>query len=375
MRHHGRPWKCSVPDCEFAEGGFLSRKMRDKHLDHFHQNSATAGGTTIRDMDADEIQPFIFDVVQAENVEAFRALLPQFEGLPLSVKEELCKLAVSIGSVSLLDIMSFEKIAFFSHDLVKYAIQQRNVEVLHFLLSTRKDGRNLNHISEVLPEVLRSDSNAIYEEWEKHVDYEELKQGGPPPASRYITKNIIKATAVQSHREDTLLGVWKKLDLARSCRGLYIGDALVHITVTTCSVKLAKFVLGCGARVDHRRSNKYLTPLQNAVRQSSAEAARLTRYLLLAGANPEESSKAKLNIRDERGAKNISKWLNMSWDELIVDVREERQKQHLEARERSPDIQQVAGEIPELPPDIYPDGVWDNPELSPDTQQVVRDTS
>ena len=38
------------------------------------------------------------------------------------------------------------------------------------------------------------------------------------------------------------------------------------------------------------------------------------------------AGKAKLKIRDEKGAKGIAKWLGMSWDELVAKAKDEAEK-------------------------------------------------
>ena len=97
---------------------------------------------------------------------------------------------------------------------------------------------------------------------------------------------------------------------------------------STCSITLAKALIEYGATVDDRRSSLYLTPLHCAARQTSAAAADLMKMLLFAGADPEaKAGRAKLRISEEKGAKGISKWLGMSWDELVARAKEEREKE------------------------------------------------
>lgn len=187
-----------------------------------------------------------------------------------------------------------------------------------------------------LPTVLKSDSESFYEEWERHVDFRPQRTGmyktEAHPVSKYIGSDILRATARQLNREDLVLRLWKKLDILRSCGDKYVGDALVNVASTTQSIKLAKYLLDCGAAVDYRRSKSHRTPLHQAAKASSTIAAEFMRFLLLNGADPEANSleivdrrslkKEGKRIRDEIGPKNISKWLNMSWDELIMDCKD-----------------------------------------------------
>jgi len=125
--------------------------------------------------------------------------------------------------------------------------------------------------------------------------------------------------------------LWKKIGHTELLWKTYVGDTLVNVASTTCSIHLAAYLLDCGANINHRRGLTYFTPLHHAVKHNSADAAEFCRFLLLRGANPHAECKAFRNrastrIQDEIGAKNISKWLNMTWDELVISTREEAQK-------------------------------------------------
>ncbi|KAL9621920.1 MAG: hypothetical protein Q9160_003741 [Pyrenula sp. 1 TL-2023] len=230
--------------------------------------------------DDDEIEPLLIDLISADKVESVRGLLLQFKKLGPARDTKLDPNAVS-----------------------------------------------------ALAEVLRSDSDDLFEDWLNNVDLETKSTTDQMPlGAHFIRSPIIQATEGQLHREDYLLQVWKKLDLLNSCGSIYVGDALFNVASTTCSIKLAEYLLDHGAEVDHRRSKRYMTPLQHAARKTTCKAANLMKLLLLKGADPEMISEniyvaKKTRIRDEKGAKEISKWLGMSWDELLADVKAERQKE------------------------------------------------
>ena len=355
MKHHDRPWKCSFPGCEFEKGGFLSRKMRDDHLGRFHQKTKIANNTALENLDTDDVQPLLFDLVRANNTEQLKILLPRIPELNLSVQDKLRELAVSVGSSQTVGIIldhTYDRFIRLSH-LASNCAKAGNIEAFETLLlglNSTKSGRYIfNRAEEFLPAVLQSDSDEFYEKWVKHINFEENRRNPlkiPPPSSCFLSSDVIRTTALQPQREKFLLSVWKKADLIASCGVRYIGDGLVGVASTTCSLRLAKFLLDCGAAVDHRRSPTYRTPLHHAATQKSAEAAQLMRLLLQRGADPEvtaggeppkgtryaRSSRASITlrdvtkIRDEKGVKEISKWLGMSWDELLIYVQEQKQK-------------------------------------------------
>ena len=313
--------------------------MRDEHLDRFHQQQEEAlRACTLGKPDADEIQPLLFDLVKADKVDVVKTLLSEFNGLSDSTKLELQKSAVRSGSPTMVDlIVPFHK-NLFERELLECSIQGRNMENFKYLLSRSKNctagwdihfrGRSYSMIA---PAILKSDSEEMLEEWEKYVDIEfkasETSNKRNPAGARYIRVEVIRATAGHPNREQLLLLLWKKMDLYKSCGSIYPGDALVNVVSTTCSVRLAEFLIKGGAEVDHRRSTKYRTPLHYAARQTTVEAAEMMKFLLFCGADPEaKTPRTNLRIQDEKGAKGISKWLGMSWEELVTKAKEERQK-------------------------------------------------
>lgn len=308
--------------------------MRDEHLDRFHQEEEALRACTLEKPDADEIQPLLFDLVKADKVDVVKALLSEFNDLSDSTKLELRKLAVRSGSPTMVGlIVSFRK-DIFERELLICSIQSRNIENFKYILSRSKTcatpWAGLRLYSWTVSAVLMSDSEEMFEEWAKYVDIK-FKASKTSQKSltgtSYIQVGVIRATAGHPNREQLLLLLWRMIDLYKSCGDIYLGDALVNVASTTCSIKLAEFLIKGGVKVDHRRSPLYLTPLHHAARQTTVGAAEMMKFLLFSGADPEaKASRANLRIQDEKGAKGISKWLGMSWEELVTKAKEERQK-------------------------------------------------
>ncbi|KAL9119321.1 MAG: hypothetical protein Q9187_004124, partial [Circinaria calcarea] len=338
MKHHDRPWNCHFEDCEYTEGGFLSRKMRDDHYrDHITTNPQ--GTAYSENVEADEIQPLLFDLIKADKVDAVRNLMDQFKALPAEIQEALQECAASVGSAAMIDLIQpFDKS--FPIDLLKISIRAANVDLFKHLLSRSKkcefvdnNGGKYDHDPKywtVFKEVLESDSEEIFEEWVKYANVEtkESEQRGSLPfRAQYIKPSIFRATAGHPSRENLLITTWEELGVSELLGRPTLGRALADVVSTTYSVKLAKYLIDHKAKVDFRRSDLYLTPLHYAARQNSAAAAEMMRYLLLQGANPElKGGRARLRICEEKGAKGIAKWLGMSWDELVAKTKEEREK-------------------------------------------------
>lgn len=311
--------------------------MRDDHFDLFHQEEVAMDASAMGTPDKDELQPLLFDLVQADNVDAVKALREHATSLPTQVRRELLKLAAGSSSPPMLEFLELiikpeDRWQVGWEDLALISIQGRNLEnFTHLLLKSKADSREFgtrrySHRSYAAlgPEVLDSESEEILREWEKYVDLEFDSAESKRPAARmsYAAAPIIRATQGRADRELILLSLWKAKKLFEDCNDVNKGDALVNIASTTCSIKLAEFVTGCGAKVDFRRSDKYLTPLHHAARQTTAEAAKFMEFLLVRGADPEASAvRSNVRIRDEKGAKGISKWLDKSWDEVVAKAK------------------------------------------------------
>ena len=340
MKHHGRPWKCSIEDCAYAEGGFLSRKMRDDHYkDHIETGPQEISHA--ENPEPDEIQPLLFDLVKADEVEVVRSLLRQFKALPGQIKKAIRECAASFASAAMIDLLVPFNQDRFSTDTINSSIRAGNVDLFKHLLSRSKSYNNhwILCYSRLIEEVLKSDSEEIFETWVSYMDHDRKAKGAGPYGVELTSQSAIMATAGHPGRENLLITAWEKADILKSLGRVYLGRAVINIASSTCSVKLAKYFVDYGAEVDFRRSHLYLTPLHHAARHHSAAAAEMMKYLLLQGADPElTAGRADLKIRDEKGAKGIAQWLGMSWDELIARTKEEREKTASEEHERSPSI-------------------------------------
>ena len=75
----------------------------------------------------------------------------------------------------------------------------------------------------------------------------------------------------------------------------------------------------CNAHKWRRRARgdfNYASPLFFAAQRNTRSASELMKFLLESGADPFRIVNGKLP-ENERGAKNLSKWLGMTWDELV----------------------------------------------------------
>jgi hypothetical protein len=292
-----------------------------------------------QDPDEDEIQPLLFDLVRTDKVQLIKTLIPRVEKCKWEVQNALYTLAVSSGSTAMIDLLV--PIKYWDKQLLMAAIHSKNIEnYRHILHSRRSEFTNVNYPG-VLLEILKSKSeefllgweiciDADYEDWRQKKE-KKLRNPNVPYGERFIRKNLLKTARGDPGNEAFILTLWKKIDLAKELKPIYLGAALGNVAAACCSVKLAKYLTDAGAGINHRRSSQYLTPLHHAATQNNSEAAELMRFLLVLGADPAAyatsggKNRKIRQIRDEAGAKGISKWLGMSWDDLVEKTKLENQ--------------------------------------------------
>lgn len=308
--------------------------MRD---DHYRDHIVT-GPQEIphaENLEPDEIQPLLFDLVRAGKAEVIRNLLYQFTALPGEIRAAIRECAASFGSAAIVDLIDPFNPARFPHSTLVSSIRAGNIDLFNHVLSRSKNTGSLTHKAfnplhgsqEIVLEVLTSDSEETFEILVSFIEYGINKGHLSDNWHQIVIKpTVIRATAKHPERENLLITLWEKAGVPKSSDGA-LNTAVENVALSTCSVKLAEYLVGQGAKVNFGNHTKCLTVLQHAARHDSAAAAEMMKYLLLQGADPElQPKRARLRIRDEKGAKGIAKWLGMSWDELVAKTKEEREK-------------------------------------------------
>ena len=315
--------------------------MRDEHLDSYHQEAQSHAKLLPNNLDADDVQPLLFDLVGLDKVEAVKSILHHFNNLDSSIKKELGKLAASSGSAAMVQLIC----AADGNKLVSClgfvteSIRGTNFETLKWFLSQiddlgQKDNGHISYWRDILISLLESGSVEMFQECEKYllVAFSINGREGDVPSkmARYLWSRTISATARCPGREKLLCSLWAGLKVGNSTSNfdskMFLGDALGNVADKTCSRALAKVLLEYGATIDYRRGDRSMTPLHRAAQKTSPQAAELMKFFLYRGADPEfKGSLCKLKISEEKGAKGIAKWLGMSWDELIQKVKLDRE--------------------------------------------------
>lgn len=302
--------------------------MRDKHSEQCHQKQQ-GPMVSSQELDDDEIQPLLFDLVRSDKVDLIKPFARRLKKLNWKVTKEVLLLAARYASPAMVDLLK----SFLGNDaalipnylLSTSAIKGNNVETFkHFL----QDFQNYNH---VLPDILKSGSKDFLADWETYIDtgcerscqLSHKKWAGM--CIHYTRWELLAAATDNPENEAFILSLWKRIGLIKLSTKEQLGSVLLTVAEKSCSIKLAQYLLEAGAVVDFRRSVKYLTPLHHATTHDTPKAAELVELLLNSGADPEAFSQSSpahgkkiRRIKDEKGAKGVSKWLVLSWDELVA---------------------------------------------------------
>jgi hypothetical protein len=316
--------------------GFQSQSQFQKHWLRCHQDVTTSPNQPIDDPDDDEIQPLLFDLVTMGKLDEVTRLLPRFCMLPYEVKTELKNLAAFTGPLAMVRVLieNDNTEEYVWAQIITKSMEGENIEVLSWVASEYQL-RKYNPDFLLPGNAAMSGSAEVFELWKKN--FSKLNVYGTP---LILDRSFIRAAKgpMQEIRVSTL---WKERALFGERSTVRWGNALKTVAETTCSVILAKTLLECGADVDFRRTNNRSerTPLHLAATKTTVAAAELMKFLLLSGADPDVSVEVKRDKIEhkyqrverrtpsmERGGQNISKWLGMTWDQLVKWAEEQRRE-------------------------------------------------
>ncbi|KAF5712258.1 Nacht domain-containing protein [Fusarium mundagurra] len=353
-KNHQKPWNCSFPGCRFVTQGFITRKMRDDHFMNGHSHAAnlrTSSTTPPLKIEDEELQPLIFDLIETNMVEIITELLPRLHNLKPVVQMEVVTHAAKMRSQAILQLFKDSGLltgAFLTKygiewamfiNLVKTTVRGESVDLSKILLSwvATHDFRQeyINHIRRAVREIIRtiieSESEDISELWKPTLVSGFGNRDATELVKVFTFRGTIAATNNIPSRERILLAMWEECKTLETLKGPEKSKVLRDIADTSCSVNLARYAIQHGCEVNSKAYEYSPTALQFAARKATQQAADLMKFLLLQGADPnmgaaKNRKTAKTMIRDEKGARGISKWLGMTWEELVESTTEERRR-------------------------------------------------
>ncbi|KAF5541970.1 Nacht domain-containing protein [Fusarium mexicanum] len=348
-KNHQKPWNCNFPSCRFAKQGFISRKMRDDHLQNGHSHAADLGTSStilFQKIEDEELQPLIFDLINSNRVEIITALIPRLRNLECFVQMKFAVHAVETSSHATLqlfnesglltgaacenDILVWNRFGDLACPIVRSESVSLSKLLLRWVATLDLRGSDMTSfqlaVYDIIQTILKFESKDIFELWRPVLASGFDIQGTSERVARVLLSRVTIATTHNIPiRERMLLWMWNE------CKGFDTilrggqNRILRDIADTSCSVNLARYAIQHGCQVNRKTHKNSPTALQCAARKTTQQAADLMKFLLVQGADPNLGTEKQM-VRDEKGARGISKWLGMTWKELVEKTMEERQR-------------------------------------------------
>lgn len=328
---HDRRFKCPKLDCQFSDLGFISKAALRQHMDHCHREEifVPRSPTPIAlDMEPQDLDILFVDSVRAGDIDNVRQLLGRVSddvsngGYLTAVRwstPAMVKLFLDFGK-DINAIPRDPRMRGLPHDVpLIRAIQGRNLEVANHLLN---HGCDLNRI------VTRTgplDAAMLHDSCKDKLKAVTLliDHGVDLSQRSYTMSNLIPMDNNHNLEVIKLLEIFK---VAPQTDDEFTAT-LKTVAIRNRSIEVAEYLLNNGANIDgiSRSTNDQGSPLCLAARATTRSAAKFMKFLLESGADPYRTLKGK-SPGDQRGAKNISKWLGMTWDELVESTKSARAK-------------------------------------------------
>ncbi|KAL2672527.1 hypothetical protein Neosp_013239 [[Neocosmospora] mangrovei] len=324
IKTHGRPWKCSIPNCDFSSIGFSSKATRDQHWLKLHLPNASqlnTGPDEFDNLDVAEAQPILFGLVIEGDADGARRLLaaPGGKQLKAEVIDSARCLAAKEGSLALTQLLAPVGETGTPRIIVTSAIQSEDVEFAKWAISTSQPEDRVK----IMKVVLGSKSEEIYSLWEDYL----LKVPYLVPeisihGERGVFDMLFNRTLFTDIKNDPLKEARVKHALRKLADRIppaKLGSLLVSVAKSSCSLSLAEELLTLGAPIDYPKqaTRSSMTALQIAAKKTTKEAALLMQYLILNGADPNPMPWTHLRPGEEKGAVGIAKYIGRTWDELV----------------------------------------------------------
>jgi hypothetical protein len=348
LRDHDKPWKCDIPGCEYADKPFLSRRMRDDHIELSHKDAVPSDDlismNTVTDFD--QFKSLLVDLVKADQVTQVQSCLSNYQGQEALPLKELRRTAARFSSRAMMevlfphsDLLSSEHRDFSYVELCFAALDGGNLDTSKYLapfLIRRTPPDMMTGYGALQRDIFGRASEVLCKIWVDALTMSFAHVRGTHRYAYLLGRGMfgdlaIGWTAGRPAREQYLLSVWERLIQDPKLRTRQIlGNALIHAAGLTSSVKLAGWLLDRGVEPDFRISDRFATALYSAAKKDSYQAALLLKFLLFRGADPtirhrhqnRGSKRDQLAdpIEEAKGPKNISKWLGISWAELVAQT-------------------------------------------------------
>lgn len=321
-----RNFKCPELACQFSDIGFKSEIALRQHVRQIHQKEVESQTTfsVLDDKELKDVDSLLVDSVLAGEIEYVRRFL-ESASENASTKAYLTALRSStVAMVELFITFGKEIDSTINYDNSGYnyiplveAVKAENFEAASLLLSRGCDV----HKKQAKTIITFDDSALDYAMTIKDPDisfkfiYLLMSYGVDLSRRR---RHLIQLIPSGKERNIQVIQMLENFKSAQRHNDNF-STLLKDVVSQNCSIEIAKYLLKNGADVNTRRSSLseiFATPLYIAAQKPSKEAAEFAKLLLESGANPFLKVRGNL-AGEQRGARNISRWLGVTWDELV----------------------------------------------------------
>ncbi|KAI5458907.1 hypothetical protein BGZ63DRAFT_389893 [Mariannaea sp. PMI_226] len=316
INNHGKPWKCSVVNCDFSTIGFSSKARRDKHWLKVHLPAPSQLTDDFDNLDVTEAQPMLFALVIEDDADGTRRLLscPGGKKLKPEVIASARGIAAKKGSLAITQILAPENETYAPQPIITSAIRSKDVEFAGWAISKA----NPEDCVKIMKAALGTNSEEIYTLWEDYL----LESTRLKSWQRLITETSIFCRPLFADvkgnpmKEDRIKHTLRKFEGRMPPSTL--GSILLNVARSCCSLSLVQELLALGAPIDYPNSHggRGMTALHVAAKKTTKEAALLSKYLILKGASTYSKVPGSYDLGDEKGARGIATWVGMTWEEL-----------------------------------------------------------
>ena len=303
--------------------GFGSQARLNVHLRH-HEKQGTSLTARLAEVDnSDDVKLILSDAVKANDLDLVRdfiADVPRFH-------YELLKEAVKSSSCEMLDALlnacNSEKPT--RPVILAFAVDADNLEASRMLLDR---GASVNTTLGDYDCLSLAMSKSSPEMIKLLLPYDPAK-GDLTSHAVYscIIPDYLQAGGSQEARIIQCLSLLR--DWMRGTKAFK--DCFSANAQRCCSVAIAEYLLRNGVDVN-TRGNDNKTALYWVSSNRNKRSAELMKFLLESGADVELRPKTIKSIGNRAGPRHISKWLGVSWEQLV----EESRKKHAASLERKP---------------------------------------
>ncbi|KAL7754599.1 hypothetical protein ACKLNR_002808 [Fusarium oxysporum f. sp. zingiberi] len=297
-------------------------------------------------LEDEEIQPLMFDLIESEQVETITSLMPRLNNLDRSVQRELSIHGARMGSFSVLQLfhdcglltrafvtdndLNWKAFGELAEQAVRSEIIGLSRILLYWISALDLRVKDMSSfrlaVKDIIATIIAIEAEDLFILWSPILGSGFGIAGTAADAAKGLAfKGVISTTKNNPNCERMMLDVWERFKVLETIQEQTRHRILSNIASSTCSINLARYALDHGCWVDDKSTPRSLTALQMAARNTTEQAAKFMEFLLVQGADPHKRTASK-RIGDEKGAQQISRWLGLTWEQLVEKTTKERQE-------------------------------------------------